>query len=110
MVYGHASPGDRSNVQEDVVLVRDITIVKIGFELEGDVIPSLVENLQLNIRLADPSIRPSPPFQELDLGEAYRDAPYVESEGDRKMVGLWPGPGRPRGGYRRRGRGRRGQG
>ncbi|KAJ5870984.1 hypothetical protein N7455_005925 [Penicillium solitum] len=48
-------------IQEDLVLVRDITIDKIGFELEGDATPSLVENLLLNTCLADPSIRPSPP-------------------------------------------------
>ncbi|CAI7571068.1 unnamed protein product [Penicillium crustosum] len=95
-------------IKEDLVLVRDITIGKTGFDLEGDATPSLVENLLLNTCLADPSIRPSPPFQELDLGELYRDAPYVESEEDRKMLGLWPNPGRPRGGYRQRGCGRRG--
>ena len=78
-------------IQEDLVLVRDITIDKIGFELEGDATP-LVENLLLNTCLADPSIRPSPPFQELDIGEVYRDAPYVESEEDRKMLGLRPNP------------------
>lgn len=95
-------------IQEDLVLVPDITIDKIGFELEGDAIPSLAENLLLNTCLADPSIRPSPPFQKLDLGEVYRDAPYVESQADRKMLGLWPNPRRPRGGYRQRGCGRRG--
>lgn len=41
--------------------MRDVTIDKIGFELESDATPSLVENLLLNTCLADPSIRPSPP-------------------------------------------------
>lgn len=41
--------------QEDLVLVRDITIE----------IPSLVENLLLNTCLADPSIRPSPPLPRI---------------------------------------------
>lgn len=86
--------------------MRDVTIDKIGFELESDATPSLVENLLLNTCLADPSIRPSPP--ELELGKVYRDAPYVELEEDCKMLGLWPNPRRPRGGYRQRGRGRRG--
>lgn len=48
-------------IKEDLVLVRDITLGKTGFDFEGDATPSLVENLLLNTCLEDPSIRPSPP-------------------------------------------------
>jgi hypothetical protein len=96
---------------QDLKLVREMTVDQVGFEEEGNFIPSLVGSIFLNACLADPSIRPSAPFDVLDLGEVYRDLPYVESEEDRKMVGLWPNSRRPRGGYRGRGSGRgRGRG
>jgi hypothetical protein len=91
---------------QDLNLMREMTIDQVGFEKEGDALPSRVGRILLNACLADPSIRPSAPFDRLDLGEIYRDGPYVESEEERKMVGLWPNPRRPRGGYRGRGRGR----
>ncbi|OQE36002.1 hypothetical protein PENCOP_c012G08868 [Penicillium coprophilum] len=97
-----------SAVSQDLTVVREITIDQIGFEPEGDTMPSVVERILLNVCLADPSIRPSAPFEMLHLGEVYLDAPYVQSEEDRKMVGLRPNPRRPRAGYRGRGRGRRG--
>lgn len=95
---------DDTELQEDLTILHERTIDQIGFEPEGDAIPSAVERFLLSVCLADPSIRPSPPFEILDLGEVYRDAPYVESEGDRKLVGLFPNLRRPRGGYRGRGR------
>ena len=58
----------------------------------GDAMPSVVENILLKACLADPSIRPSPPFERLHLGEMYRDVPFAESEDDRRMVGLRPNP------------------
>lgn len=99
---------DAIGLRGDLTIVRELTIDHIGFEPEGDAIPSVVENLLLNVCLANPSIRPSLPFERLLLSEVYRDAPYVESEEDRKMVGLRPNPRMPRGGYRGTGRGRRG--
>jgi hypothetical protein len=89
----------------DLNITREMTVDQVGFEEEGDALPSRVGRILLNACLADPSIRPSAPFDTLNLGEVYRDLPYVESEEGRKMVGLWPNPRRPRGGYRGRGRG-----
>ncbi|KAJ5963297.1 uncharacterized protein N7479_003173 [Penicillium vulpinum] len=96
----------KSTASLGLTVVREITIDQVGFEPEGDVLPSVAEMILLNACLADPSIRPSPPFERLDLREVYRDAPYVESEENRKLVGLWPNPRRPRGGYRGRGHGK----
>ncbi|UNI18515.1 hypothetical protein JDV02_004779 [Purpureocillium takamizusanense] len=47
-------------------------------------------------------------YELLDLTEVYRDAPFVEAE-VRPLLGLYPNPRRPEGGYRRRG-GSRGRG
>ncbi|OQE18517.1 hypothetical protein PENFLA_c021G02635 [Penicillium flavigenum] len=57
---------------KDLTIVHEITIDQIGFEPECDAMPSAVERFRLNVCLADPSIRPSPSFEILDLGEIIR--------------------------------------
>ncbi|KAJ6179112.1 hypothetical protein N7519_009573 [Penicillium mononematosum] len=54
---------------KDLTIVHEITIDQIGFEPEGVAIPSAVERFLLHVCLTEPSIRPSPPFEILDLGE-----------------------------------------
>ncbi|KAL5362441.1 hypothetical protein BJX96DRAFT_153939 [Aspergillus floccosus] len=88
-------------------LERAITLDHIGLadEYIGG-ISSIVGSVILHACVADRSAIPNSPYDSLDLWEVYRDARYVESEEDRKMVGLAPNPRRPRGGYRGRRRGR----
>lgn len=91
-------------------LYREISMDHVGFEEEGmsEAGTYYVGDVLLHAIAAE-SARPPPPFEWVELGEVYRDADYVDSLEDRKMVGLQPNPSASRGGYRGRGgRGRSG--
>jgi hypothetical protein len=92
------------NGTQDLLLLRELTPMHVGYESRDDMPSSIVGRVLLNACVADQSVRPSVPFDTLDLEQVYRDKPFVESEEDRKLVGLHPNPRRPRGAYRGRGR------
>ncbi|KAL4864228.1 hypothetical protein BDV12DRAFT_176499 [Aspergillus spectabilis] len=93
-----------NDLSQSLVLGREVTLYDVGGEYSGMASSRGVGYVILHACVADPSMRPSAPYDALDLSQVYRDLPYVEDEEDRRMVGLWPGP---RGGYRGRGRGSR---
>jgi len=53
--------------------------------------------------MADPAMRPQELYTTLALGELHRDAPFVEREEERKLVGLYLKLGKECRGYRGRG-------
>ncbi|KAL2811478.1 hypothetical protein BJX63DRAFT_398942 [Aspergillus granulosus] len=88
---------------QSIYLHREITLDHIGFRPEELATRlSTVGRVLLHACIADPGIRPKPPYDSLNLKELYEAAPK-----DRELVGLAP----PRGGIWSRGRGRgRGRG
>ncbi|KAL2837090.1 hypothetical protein BJX68DRAFT_273228 [Aspergillus pseudodeflectus] len=91
-IHSHNSGTQCMNLQ------REITLDHIGFRPEElATTASTVGQVLLHACIADPGIRPQPPYDSLNLKELYEAPPE-----DRELVGLWP----PRGGYSSRARGR----
>lgn len=114
--------GCRSGGSRTTALYREITSGHMGYDndtpavpgwaADGQGVPSSergADTIELHVSALESVGRLIPKgYQVLSLVEVYGDGPYVAEE-DKKMLGLYPNPARPLGGYRGRG-GRAGRG
>jgi hypothetical protein len=65
------------NGTQDLLPLRELTHTHVSYESKDDMPSSIMGRVLLNACVADQSVRPSIPFDALDLEQVYRDKPFV---------------------------------